>query len=121
MPVVSMNKRPIPVTLVGGVLIAVGAIGIAYHFSEFKSAHPVEYFGVFAARLLAIMCGAFLLRGKDWARWLAMAWIAFHVALSYFHSMQQVALHLVVMVVFAAALFNPAANRYFRAQAAGSA
>ena len=42
-----------------------------------------------------------------------MAWIAFHVVVSYFHSMQEAAMHLVFLVVFAAVLFMPAANRYF--------
>ena len=64
-------------------------------------------------RLLAIVCGVFLLRGRDWARWLAMAWIAFHVGLSYFHSTAQMAFHAVVLVIFAVVLFQPAANRYF--------
>ena len=35
---------------------------------------------------LAIVCGVFLLRGHNWARWLALAWIAFHVVLSAFHA-----------------------------------
>ena len=108
-----MNKRPVLVTILAWLLIAMGAIGIAYHSREFKSTPPSEYLLVLFVRLLAIVCGAFLLRGKGWARWLAMAWIAFHVVLSYFHSMEEVALHLVVLVVFAVVLFLPAANRYF--------
>jgi hypothetical protein len=111
-----MNKRPIPVTIIACVLIAMGAIGIAYHFSEYKSTPPAEYLGVLIVRLLAIVSGVFLLRGKNWARWLAMAWIAFHVVLSYFHSLQQVAFHAVVMAVIGLALFYPAANRYFRSR-----
>src|SRR5271165_450157 len=108
-----MNKRPISVTFLGYLLIAVGAIEIVYHFTEFKGTPHGEYAGVLIVRLLAIVGGVHLLRGKDWARWLAMAWIAFHVGLSYFYSMQQVAVHAVVFVVFAVVLFRPAANRYF--------
>jgi len=109
-----MNKRPISVTLLADLLIVAGAVGIAYHFTDFRGARPGEYFGVLAVRLLAIVCGVFLLRGQGWARWLAMAWIAFHVGLSYFHSMQQMAMHAVVLLVFAVVLFRSAANRYFR-------
>ncbi len=109
-----MNKRPISVTVLACVLIAMGAIGIAYHFGEYKSTPPAEYVGVLVVRLLAIVSGVFLLRGKDWARWLAIAWVAFHVVLSYFHSMQQVAFHAAVLAVFGVALFYPVANRYFR-------
>ena len=34
--------------------------------------------------LLAMVSGAFMLRGHNWARWLALAWIIFHVILSIF-------------------------------------
>ena len=112
-----MNRRPIAVTILAYLLIVMGAIGIAYHFGEFKSTPPSEYLLVLFVRLLAIVCGVFLLRGKSWARWLAMAWIAFHVVVSYFHSMREVAMHAVILVVFAVVLFMPAANRYFGTRA----
>ncbi len=115
-----MNTRPISVTVLGYLLIAMGAIGIAYHFTEFRTTRPDEYVLVLIVRLLAIVCGVFLLRGTNWARWLAMAWIAFHVVLSYFQSMQQLAFHAAVLAVFAVVLFRPAANRYFRGDPAES-
>lgn len=112
-----MNKRPIPVSILSYLLIAMGAIGFIYHFPEIKNSRPSEYVWVLALRLVAIVCGLYMLRGKDWARWLAIAWIAFHMILSFFHSMQEVALHALVLVVFAVVLFHPAANRYFRVRA----
>jgi hypothetical protein len=108
-----MNKRPIAVTILACLLIVMGVVGIAYHFGEFRSTPPSEYLLVLFVRLLAIVCGVFLLRGKGWARWLAIAWIAVHVVVSYFHSMQEAAMHLVFLAVFAVVLFMPAANRYF--------
>lgn len=112
-----MNRRPIYVTVLGYVLIAAGAIGIAYHFTEFKSTPWSEYLLVLVVRLLAIVAGVFVLRGKDWARWLAIAWIAFHLGISIFHTKEGIAVHAVVLVVFCVLLFLPAANRYFRASA----
>ena len=64
-------------------------------------------------RLLAILCGAFMLRGRNWARWLALAWMALHVAIS-FPARNQVAFHLVFLVVIAWLLFRPEAMQYFR-------
>ena len=64
-------------------------------------------------RVLAIVSGIFMLRGRNWARLLAMAWIAFHVVISIFHSWSQVAMHALILLVFAFFLFRPAANRYF--------
>jgi hypothetical protein len=114
----SMNKRPLLVTILAYLLIVMGAVGIAYHLTEFRSTPPSEYLLVLFVRLLAIVCGVFLLRGQGWARWLAMAWIAFHVVVSYFHSMQEAAMHAVIFVAFAVVLFMPAANRYFGTRAA---
>jgi hypothetical protein len=112
-----LNKRPVYVTVLGYVLIAAGAIGIAYHFTEFKTTPPSEYLLVLGVRLIAIVGGVFLLRGKDWARWLAIAWIAFHLVISIFHTKEGILVHAVVLVVFCILLFLPAANRYFRARA----
>ena len=95
-----MNKRPIYVTVLGCLLIAAGAMGIAYHFTEFKGANPSEYLGLLVVRLIAIVCGVYLLRGKDWARWLAIAWIAFHLGVSIFHTREGVAVHAVVLITF---------------------
>ena len=113
-----MNKRPLPVTILSFLLIAVGAIGFVYHLTELKSSRPSEYVWVLALRLLAIVCGVYMLRGKDWARWFSMAWIAFHVALSFYHSMREVMMHALVLVAFAVVLFLPAANQFFRARGA---
>ena len=111
-----MIKRPIPVTIVSYLLIAVGAIGFVYHFSEFYSRHSFasDDIWILVVRLIAIVSGVFMLRGKDWARWLAIAWVAFHVVLSYFHSMREVAMHALFLVVFVVLLFRPGASQFFR-------
>ena len=112
-----MNKRPVFVTVLSYVLIVAGSIGIAYHLTEFKSTPPSEYLLVLLVRLVAIVGGVFLLRGKDWARWLAIAWIAFHLVISIFDTKKGILVHAVVLIAFCVLLFLPAANRYFRARA----
>lgn len=62
---------------------------------------------------LAILSGVFLLRHQNWARWLALAWMAFHVALS-FHVLREFIIHCLFCAVIAWILFRPAAARYFR-------
>jgi hypothetical protein len=112
-----MNKRPIYVTVLGYLLIAVGVIGIAYHFNEFKGANPNEYLLVLVVRLIAVACGVYVLRGKSWARWLSIAWIACHLVISIFDTQKGVAVHAVVLIAFTVLFFLPAANRYFRSPA----
>ena len=51
---------------------------------------------------------------RNWARWLAMAWIALHVVLGALHSTQQLLVHIVVFAVFAFVLFRRPGSEYFR-------
>ena len=107
------TKRPLSVTILGCVYIAVGIVGFAYHFTELL-ARPYDDVWVELTEFLAIVCGVFLLRGHNWARWVALAWIAFHVILSAFHALPEFAIHCLFCAAIAWFLFRPAAARYFR-------
>jgi hypothetical protein len=106
-------KRPLAVTIVAGVYLAVGVLGFAFHFRELLAGHH-DAVGIEITEFVAILCGAFLLRGNNWARWLALAWIAFHVVLSAFHAIPELVIHAAFCAVIAWVLFRPEAARYFR-------
>jgi len=112
----SPNNRPLSITILGWVYMVMGAVGFVYHFTEFRarSAFQPEDVWIELVRLLAIVIGAFMLRGHNWARWLAIAWIAFHVVLSAFQSFGQFAIHCLFFAVIAWLLLRPDAARYFR-------
>lgn len=112
-----MNRRPISVIAIAFLYIVAGAAGIIDHFSEFNPRHPFEIEVVLAllVRLAAVACGVYLLRGSNWARWLAIGWIAYHVVLSGFDSWFELAIHSLLCIVIAYVLFRPAANAYFHA------
>ena len=102
--------------------VLAGAVGFVYHFSELN---PHQLFQndalwVELIRILAIVAGIFLLRGRNWARWLALSWIAFHVVISFWHPWGQLVMHILVFAIFAFVLFRPAATRYFRSDRAVS-
>jgi hypothetical protein len=108
-------KRPLTVTIIACLLVAVGVVGSAYHLNELKqNAFRGANIWIFVLEFVAILCGVFLFRGASWARWLAMAWIAFHVVVSFFDSFGKVAVHAVILVLFAYFLFQRNANSYFR-------
>ncbi|SRR6266478_4687442 len=111
-----MNKRPLSVTVIGCLFIAAGVIGFAYHVTEFKSlrSFPSEIVWAACVRLLAVLGGVFVLRRHNWARWLLLVWIAFHVILSAFHSWSELIVHGLLFVVVAYVLFRPRASAYFR-------
>jgi hypothetical protein len=110
-----MNKRPLSVTIIGCVYILTGVGGLAGHFSDFKVQNPFQFdiIGVALVRLIAVVCGVYMLRGQNWARWLALAWIAFHVILSAFHSLRELAMHILICAILAYFLLRSAAARYF--------
>jgi hypothetical protein len=111
-----MNKRPLAVTIIACIYIGVGTVGFVYHLLPILVRHAFHYDDILVefSEFVAIVCGAFLLRGHNWARWLALAWIAFHVGISFFESMQKVMIHGLILLLIAYFLFRPEARPYFR-------
>jgi hypothetical protein len=99
-----MRGRPIPVVVISLVLIATGAGALVSHTVD------RDYVWVALESLAAIVAGVFLLRASNWARWLALGWIAFHVVVSFSHSGVEFAVHIVVFAAFAYFLFRGAAR-----------
>jgi hypothetical protein len=113
-------KRPMSITILACVYLAVGVIGFAFYFRGLLAGQP-DAVAAELTELVAVVCGAFLLRGHDWARWLALAWIAFHVVLSAFHAIPEFVIHAVFCAVIAWILFRSEAARYFRGARMGPA
>src|SRR5256886_11016140 len=110
-----MKKRPLSVTIISWLFVAAGVVGLAYHLSEFKTLHPFpsDVAWVVLLRLVAIVCGTFMLQGNNWARWLSLAWFTFHVILIGFHSLQGLVMHTVPLAILSFFLFRPQARQYF--------
>ena len=98
------------------IFIAAGLLGVAYHLGELKPQHPFQFeiIGITLVRILAIIAGVYLLAGKDWARWLALSWMVFHVVVSVFHSLGELAVHALLLAVFTFVLLRGPAAAYFR-------
>lgn len=105
-------KPPVSVLVIALLYLAVGIVGCVYHFPSLLAWEQGSVWSE-STELLAVIAGVFLLLGQNWARWLAVAWIAFHVVLSAFHSFAQAAVHAVFLALIAWALFWPGAGRYF--------
>ncbi|MFA6542413.1 MAG: hypothetical protein WCT99_12515 [Bacteroidota bacterium] len=110
-----MTKRPLSVTIIAWIFIAAGIIGIAYHSAEINI-HILFGSDILLAlfvRLLAIVGGVFLLRRINWGRSLLTVWLAYHVVLSYFHTLPQMLMHAALLAVIVFFLFRPVVNAYF--------
>lgn len=110
-----VDHRPIAVTIVAYVYIAVGIIGFSYHLTDFRTQSPFQYdvLGIELIRFVAIVAGVYVLRGNNWARLTALAWMVLHVIIGALNSLPQFAVHLAFAALIALALFHPAANRWF--------
>jgi hypothetical protein len=111
-----MTRRPRAVTLVSYLFIAAGIIGFAYHVSELQLRAPFagDALEVLLLRLLALVAGIFMLRGANWARWIAILWLAYHVVLSAFHSWSETVMHVLLLAVITYVLLRRDAAEYFR-------
>jgi len=115
----SRNRGRALIATVAWIFIAAGAVGLAYHAGEFNPQRPLEpelLAGVLV-RLLAVIGGVFLLRGQNWARWLLIVWLAYHVVLSAFHSPAELVFHGILLALFSWILFRTDASPYFRREA----
>ena len=111
-----MNKRPPAVTFIACLFIAAGVFGAGMHLRELVSHGLFGWEDLWAPllSLVAAVAGVFILLGHNWARWLAVAWMAFHVAISFFDSISKIAVHAVLLALIAYALFRRDSSTYFQ-------
>ena len=121
-----MKKCPVTVAGIGWVFIGIGAVGLVrgswplLGFAapgsgiEAESQPLRDAIYVLASGLVAAVGGAFVLRGRNWARWLLVAWMGFHIVLSLLHSASQFVVHAVLFAVVIWMMFRPQATAYFR-------
>ena len=112
----NMKSRPLPVLIVAILFIIAGIIGFSYHISDFFEPGEKLYvtIAVELLRILAFVCGIFLLRAYNTGRWLSIAWILLHVLISAFNSTSEMISHIVLLIVVSILLFLPVSSTYFQ-------
>lgn len=106
------NRRPLAVTGLAWLFIAVGLVGFVYHFPNLRSLHSDDLW-IELTEILALVAGIFMLRRHNWARWLALAWMAFHVVISAFPPYRGLVIHIIIFAGIAYLLLRPDASGYF--------
>jgi hypothetical protein len=116
-----MDKRPRSVTVISWIFIAFGSIGVLASLLPYVDTTPAQriaelkaHWIVHLARILAVVCGVFMLYGFNWARWLLVVWLGYHIILSLLHSPLQLLVHSLLLAVVLYFLFRPQASAYFR-------
>lgn len=115
-----MKKRPLAVTFVGWLYIVGGAIQTALLLPELHILHPLQNGALWIGlvRLSAVLIGLYMLRGSNWARWLALVWMGGHVVIGAFASTQMFMVHGLLFAAIAYLLLRPDSTAYFRATSA---
>ena|SRR5215469_14428963 len=111
-----MKKVPLPVIIVSVLFILTGVIGFAAHIKDLSAPNEKlnESLWVLSLEILAFVCGFLLLAGINWARWLAIAWLAYHIAISALNSISQTIAHIAFFIVVAVLLYLPVSSAYFQ-------
>lgn len=111
-----MNKPPLAIILLSGILIATGLISSIIHFVSFRSLSlsGQELLWIVLLNVVAIVAGIYMLRRRHWAAWLALVWMAVHVGISLLDSRQKLMVHSLLLVLIAWLLFRPASRAFFQ-------
>src|ERR1700730_14194594 len=109
-------KRPLQVTITGCLFIVAGLVGLVYHLSERPLDHWIVPISII--RIIAVVGRVFLLMGHNWARWLMLVLLAFHVVVSAFHSLSEFMPHVVLLMIVSYVLLGPPTSKYLSSQTA---
>ncbi len=122
----STNLRPRSITVISVICVAFAAITLLANFlprldgstpqptAEPNPHHPLMDAFIYVIRAAPILSGVFMLSGRNWARWLLVAWIAFHIVIGFWHSLGAGLVHALLFGVILFFLFRPLASAYFR-------
>jgi hypothetical protein len=116
-----MTRRPRSITIISWIFITFGSLALLVDLLPLLDAaarrnatHRFEFWPIQIIQSLAVFCGVFMLYGFNWARWLLVVWVGFHVILSALHSTLELLVHGLLFAVVLYFVFRPEASAYFR-------
>jgi len=120
-----MAQRHRSIAVIAWIFIAVGTAGLlkdlwpllspnaASQLAKLKADGLADLGPAWTSRLLAILGGVGLLRGYNWARWLLVVWMVFHIGLSALHSPGELLVHAAIFIPILYLLFRRSTTSYF--------
>jgi len=122
-----MNSRPVSITVIAWILIAINAISLVSTLflinspaaQELMAKNPmplsVQYAMIFAGLFVAVVCGIFMLKGANWARLLYVGWNVVAFAVNFITSPGKLLMvpGTIILAVIVFFLFRPNANAFF--------
>jgi hypothetical protein len=108
-----VKNRPRSITIIGWLFVVFGSITLLSGVLPFSAIELKSHWYVHLSRILAIVAGAFMLKGYNWARWLLVAWMAFHIVVGALHGLGPLLTHVVIFSVILFFIFRRSASAYF--------
>jgi hypothetical protein len=141
-----MTKRPTSITALSWLCILFGVAGVPLDILwmamvdpltgrihlfpgvGYSDMHPLAMWLFPAQWFFLAVCGVFMLRGFNWARWMLVAWVVYHIfqsiahtrfelmfeVFTYVHSPWESFVYLHLFISILCIIFRPEACRYFR-------
>ena len=116
-----VEKRPRSIIVIGLLFILLGIITLVHAVMELINADQrlsdlQRHWMIYLSGFAAIVGGAFLLKGHNWARWLLVLWMIFHIVVGALHGLAPLLTHAVIFSVILFFLFRRPASTYFSSQ-----
>jgi hypothetical protein len=124
-----MTKRPLSITVISWIFIAFGGIALLTNLIPLAdpsaaprmAEHRFEFWLISVIQFIALICGVFMLYGFNWARWLLVVWVGYHIILSVRHSPLELLMHSLLFAVVLYFVFRSQASAYFRGDRSAAA
>jgi hypothetical protein len=115
-----MKARPLSITIISWLFMIFGGIALLSGLLPLTGANTAQLIAEFKthwmvhlSRLAAIVSGLLMLRAHNWARWLLVAWIVFHIVIGALHGWIPLVTHVLIFSVILFFLFRRRAREYF--------
>jgi uncharacterized membrane protein HdeD (DUF308 family) len=106
-----VEKRPRSIIVISLLFILLGTITLIHAVMELSSTTErltdlQKHWMIYLSAAAAIVGGVFLFKGQNWARWLLVAWMAFHIVVGALHGIGPLLTHVVIFSVILFFLFR---------------
>jgi len=114
-----VERRPLSIIVISLLFILVGLVTLVHAAMELinttdRLTDLKSHWMIYVSALAAIVGGAFLFKGENWARWLLVLWMAFHIVVGALHGIVPLLTHAVIFSVILFFLFRRPASEYFQ-------
>jgi uncharacterized membrane protein HdeD (DUF308 family) len=116
-----VEKRPRSIVVISFLFILLGALTFIHAAwdlanTEQRLTNVEKHWMIYLSALAAIAGGVFLFKGRKWARWLLVAWMAFHIVVGALNGIVPLVTHVVIFSVLGFFLFRRPASAYLSSQ-----